>query len=136
MKKSYYIGVGVLALLITTLAVSAVTFAFSGKTGHHGYTNYTGHFGLKTNFTAEKQSLADMTYEQWEAQMQAKVQAMRDQANELESNITEENFATLQEIEQLIADGNFEEAKALRSELDMFGYGDKTDFKKDGHWVK
>jgi len=133
MKKTYYIGIAVLALLITTLAVSVSTFAFPGKSGQYGYTNHTWQ---KKDFTAEKQSLADMTYEEWEVEMQAKVQAMHERADKLESNITEDNFETLQQIHQLIEDGNFEEAKALKADLDIFDHGEKTGFKVGGHWKK
>ena len=132
MKKSYYIGVAILALLITTAVISVATFAFSNKSGH-----YWG--GGK--FQQKSQFIVDTTYEEWETKMQAKVQAMRDKADELETNITEENFETLQQIYQLIEDGNFEEAKALKANLGLFGSdsnyeGKKAGFRKGGHWNK
>ena len=75
--------------------------------------------------------------------MAEKVQAMREKADELEANITEENFEKLQEINQLIQDGNIAEAKELMAELDWYyGFGLKydglkVDFLKDSnHWNK
>lgn len=138
MKKSYYIGVVVLALLITTAVVSVVTFAFSGKSDFDWKANHTWQ-GKDSQVMG--QFMADMTYEEWEAKMEAKVQGMRDWADELESKITEENFETMQEINRLIQAGDMEEAKALMADFTMFGFGShdkvmKAGFKMGGHWNK
>ncbi len=138
MKKTYYIGIVVLALLITTVLVSAATFAFSGKSDPDWKANHTWE-GKKLE--AKSQFMADMTYKKWEAMMQKKVQAMHDKADELKSQITEENFETMQEIYQLMQAGNMEEAKTLMADFEMFGFGSydkgmKAGFKMGGHWNK
>jgi hypothetical protein len=136
MKKYYYIGVVVLALVITTIAVSIATFAFSGKTGHDWK---AGHTWGEKDYEAKTQSMLDMTYEEWEAMMQKKVQAMHDRADVLEGQITEENFETMQEIYRLKQAGDIEGAKALMADFEMFDFGDKVmkaGFKMGGHWNK
>lgn len=133
MKKYYYIGIAVLALLITTAAVSVATFAFS-KSGHDWKAGRTWD---GKNYQVKSQFMADMTYEEWEAMMQKKVQAMRDKADELESQITEENYEIMLEIYRLKAEGDMEGVKALMEDSDMFGdYDKKAGYMMGGHWKK
>lgn len=137
MKKSYYIGVAALALLITTAVVNATTFAFD-KSDHDWKAGYT-HTWEGKNFEAKSQFMTDMTYEQWEIMMQKKVQAMRDNANVLESQITEENFEIMQEIYRLKQAGDIEGVKALMADFEIFGFGShykimKAGFKMGDHW--
>lgn len=116
MKKSYYIAVAVLGLLITTAAVSLATLAATSNLG-----TPPGMPPCLENQKEIRQALIDSDYNTWASAMQEKVQALRDQANKLESQINQETFNKLVEAQQLIQSGDTEGARAIFEELGMAG---------------
>jgi len=125
MKKSYYVTAVVLSLLITTALVSVTTFAASDN-------------GNKPAWLEKRQevrqAIVNGDYDAWASAMQEKVQTMHDRADELESNITLERFEQLQQVHQLIQDGQKDEAKELMAELGLKGFGPRVKgFKRGFH---
>jgi len=113
MKKSYYFGVAVLGLLITTAVVGITSFAATDN--------------KKPDWPAKRgemrQMVTDVDYDTWSSTMQERVAEMRQRADEIEGRINQETFNKLQEARQLMQDGDTEGAKAMFEELGLPGHG-------------
>lgn len=107
-KKLFKIGIAVAGLVITTAVVAGATYAHSniGKDGKFAQRN-AEYIGMIENDD----------FDAWKEMMQNK--------GIDESLITEENFAKMKEVHQLVQDGNYEEAKAIKEELGELGFGRK-----------
>ncbi len=114
MNKKQYLVVGVLGLLITTLTVSATTFAFGGKR--------VGLDDAKRQQVGEvQQAITDNDYTAWQTAMTERVVEMRQQATDMEVRINQDTFNKLTQAHQLMQDGKRDEAKVIFDELGMFG---------------
>lgn len=114
MKKSYYVLAAVLGLMITTAAVSVATLA-SGP-------NFDP--ADRAEHRQEMQQIfTNGDYDTWKANLEERVAEMRARADQLEASISQETFAGMQQMHQLIQDGDLDGAKALAGELGLPGPG-------------
>jgi len=127
MKKSYYLAVAILGLLITTGAVSLISLAATGETG-------TPPPGRAGNPPIMRQAIIDGDYDTWATAMQEEVTALRQRADEMEGKINQDTFNKLQEANKLMQNGDTEGARAIFKELEMKGpfHGKGKDFEGKG----
>jgi TolA-binding protein len=125
MKKSYYLAAVVLGILLTTAAVSLTTLAATTATTTqtNSNTNNTPQSKFNAEHQAVNQAIQNNDYTAWQTAMEAKVTAMRQQADKLESTINQDTFNKIVQAYQLIKEGKTDEAKAIFEELDMPGIG-------------
>ena len=114
-KNKFYLLTGFFGLLITTLTVSSLVSASDGSGKH---------FGMRfdsAQHQAVEQAIENNDFDAWNNLMSDK---------KMTDVITEENFSQLVTIHQLMEDGDFEAAEALREELGLPGMH-KRGFKMD-----
>jgi len=120
MDKKQYLSVAVLGLLVTTLAVSASTFAFGGRGMGAGKMAGVDD-AQRQKIEAVQQSITNNDYSAWQTAVTARVAEMRQQATDLEAKINQDTFNKLTQAHQLMQDGKRDEAKVIFDELGMFG---------------
>jgi len=124
MNKKYYVAVAVVALLITTVGISAI--ASAGELGE----NKSG--DVKVKFQEKHQEMKaimdNQDYDAWKALMEGKAIKMQEHLDKMKQNISEENFNNLVKLHDLKQAGDFEGAKELAKDLDMPGKWMKKGF--------
>jgi len=116
MNKKYYLGIAAVALLITSIGVTAIANASELKS--------TSQQRFMQADRAEHQNemkgiMENGDYSAWQTLMQTRATSMEERLNELKANINEETFANMQKIHELRASGDLEGAKALAEELNL-----------------
>ncbi|PIR06487.1 MAG: hypothetical protein COV55_03015 [Candidatus Komeilibacteria bacterium CG11_big_fil_rev_8_21_14_0_20_36_20] len=118
-QHKIYLMAGLLGLMVTTLLVSSLASADENNT----------QFGCDPKKqTAMMEIIDNNDYNAWSALMTDQANQMISRGNDLLGKINEENFAKVVQMHQLMADGNFEEAKAIGDELGLpisRGFGDR-----------
>jgi len=115
MNKLYVLAAAS-GLLITTAAVSLTASAATS-------TSTTPRLPRFEDQRALMQTVDSGNYDGWKSAMEERVTTMRQHADELEKNISQDTFDKLVQVHQLMKDGKIDEAKALRSELGEIGFG-------------
>jgi len=110
-------GAAALTAIIAVAGIAASSYAFRGNF-HEGKPNFNSE-----QHEAIKEAIENNNYEAWQELMAGKPMAEK---------ITEENFAKLVEAHNLILDGKYEEARAIKKELGI-GFGHIKD-KGHGMW--
>ncbi|MBU4332333.1 hypothetical protein KKD19_05825 [Patescibacteria group bacterium] len=135
------LGLAVLALIITTAVVAGISSAQDSESPLK-----FGRFGFgrkeinpdpeKIEQMQERQAQMQGQQEQmqrifenndytaWEALMQERLTAMQERVNVFAESINQETFDATVEIRALMQEGKYEEARALREELDIEGLGE------------
>ena len=113
MNKLYVLAAAS-GLLITTAAVSLTASAATSTTPR--MPRFEEQRGMM-------QTIDSGNYDEWKASMEERITTMRQHADELEKNISQETFNKLVQVHQLMKEGKIDEAKALRSELGEIGFG-------------
>jgi len=139
MKKSYYLAVAILGLLLTTGAVSLVSLAATDETGMaQPKMAGTPPPNRGENQPATQQAIINGDYDTWATAMQEEVTALRQRADEMEGKISQGTFAKLQEAHKLMQSGDTSGAKAIFEELGMFGpfHGKSKGFEGEGRGLR
>ncbi|MBT5338677.1 hypothetical protein HN858_04665 [Candidatus Falkowbacteria bacterium] len=130
MNKKYYIAIAVLALMITTVGVSA--FASAGELKSRGNKQMSPE--MKENRQEMKTIFENKDYAGWEALMQEKATRMQENLETFKATITEDHFNSMARLHELKASGDMEAAKALAEELGLMKFKHKKGkFCKGGH---
>ncbi len=120
-KNKYYLATGLIGLLITTAVVASVTFADTGG-------DKAGNFQEKRQVMLEKRQemkeiFENNDYDAWQDLMNEKADSLEEKVSQIRESITQENFDKLSEIHQLLEDGKYDEARELKEEMGLGGFG-------------
>jgi len=119
-RKSYYFATALLGLIVTTALVGITSFAASTDSDQAGQRPEQARFEHRET---GMEAVINGDYDSWKVAMEQKVSFMRQQADEMENKINSETFDKLTQIHQFMTEGKTEEAKTLRDELGMGGFG-------------
>lgn len=121
MKKYLFYSLAALAgVATTTLAVAGLASAQWGQLGDFGPSSQ----GPSSEYHEQMQAIMDSgDYDAWSEQMMSKVNNIRSRADQLQSATTRENFDLKRQVHQLMADGQFDEARKLIQESDLQWFG-------------
>ena len=120
MNKKYYITVAVLALMITTVGVTALASA-----GELNNWRNKGHMSgdMKAEFKAHhgelKTIMENEDYDAWKILMDEKADKMQERFDTFKSTINEDTFNSMLRLHELKTSGDMEGAKALAEELGL-----------------
>ncbi len=122
MKKTYYLTIAGLGLLLTTAIVGASSFAsnsFNGET--ESQRNKFEHKFSAQHRQEISQAINEKNYSAWSETMKQKVQDMRGHIDKMQESINQETFDKIILARQLMTEGKTDEAKAIFQELGVNG---------------
>ena len=124
MNKKYYLAIALVALLVTTVGVTAIASADElGSQGDIGakFREMKGNLPeqMRGNMQEMKTLMDNKDYTAWENLMLEKAVVMEERLNDFTAKINEDNFNNMLRLHELKQAGDFEGAKALEKELGL-----------------
>jgi len=123
MKNKYYLIGGLIAIMVSVIGITSLVSANQRFKRGDSAAEMKGFFQEKRQeMEGERQAMFE-NYNVWAAKMNEMATDLEKRAQEIRTNITQENFDKLSQINKLMQEGNFEEAKKLREESGFQGMG-------------
>ena len=124
-KNKITISASILAAVIVIIGAASISYA-AGKGGGNGFfrdrDDKNPPAEVQADRTALEQAFTNNDYTAWKNLMETKRDEMAKRVDDFSSQISEDTFAKLVEIRNLMTAGKNDEANKLRQELD-FGFG-------------
>ncbi|MFA4941551.1 MAG: hypothetical protein WC582_03065 [Patescibacteria group bacterium] len=124
-KNKITISASILAAVIVIIGAASISYA-AGKGGGNGFfrdrADKNPPAEVQADRTALEQAFTNNDYTAWKNLMETKRDEMAKRVDDFSSQISEDTFAKLVEIRNLMTAGKNDEANKLRQELD-FGFG-------------